>query len=491
MENNSLVLSPPSRRWLALIGVGMGVLMATIDASIVNISLPTLELVFHTNFATVQWVMLSYVLVVTSLMLGAARLGDMHNKKVLYLGGLILFTIGSFLCSVSTDIYMLIAFRALQGLGAVFTQALGMAIITEVFPPSERGRALGLMGSIVSVGIAVGPPLGGLIIGLASWHWIFLVNVPIGIISTFIILRFIPTLQPSQPNQVFDGLGASIMFVTLGLYALAMTIGQLEGFGSFSIKLLLAASVIGIVIFLAVQRRARQPMIDLSLFNNVLFNMNLVMSFLVFLVLGGMFIIPYYLELVLGYSTTMSGLLMMADPVCMGLIAPFAGALSDRFGTRVIALIGLISVSLGAYLISTYNVGETALGFVIRMVPIGLGMGMFQSPNNSAIMGAVPRDRLSITSGLLALSRTLGQSTGLPLIGAIFAANVLVFAGLPSSTDITTASPEALVAGIHNTFQIAALVILASTLIAVAAILIDQRRKSHSKQLEAEPAAES
>ena len=484
MENQPGTIAQSSRRWLALIGVGLGVLMATIDASIVNISLPTLEETFHTNFATVQWVMLSYVLVATSLMLGAARLGDMFNKKIFYLGGLILFTIGSLLCSLSPNIYFLIGFRALQGLGAVFTQALGMAIITEVFPSSERGRALGLMGTVVSVGIAIGPPLGGLIIGLASWHWIFLVNVPIGIISTILLLRFIPDLKSRNPNQTFDGLGAAIMFVTLSVYALAMTLGQLEGFGTTRIQLLLAGTLIGVVVFLVLQHKVKQPMIDLSLFKNVLFNMNLVMSFLVFIVLGGLFIIPYYLELVQGYSTTMTGLLMMAEPVCMGLVAPFAGALSDRFGTRVIALFGLISISLGAFLISTYDVGQTPLGFILRIIPIGFGMGMFQSPNNSAVMGAVPRERLSITSGLLALSRTLGQSTGLPLIGAIFAANVIAFSGLSTGSDITTASAAALVFGIHNTFQIAALVILASTLIAVAAILVDQKRKSRQKQID-------
>ncbi len=482
MDKDNIIITAPSRRWFALFGVGMGVLMATIDSSIVNISLPTLEAVFHTNFATVQWVMLSYVVVLTSLMLGAARLGDMFNKKYFYLGGLILFTIGSFLCAISPNIYFLIGFRALQGLGAVFTQALGMAIVTEVFPSSERGRALGIMGSIISVGIAAGPPLGGLIIGLASWHWVFLVNVPLGIFSTLIILRFIPDLKPAHPDQKFDATGALIMFATLSLYALAMTMGQLVGFGSREVQLLLLALPLGVAIFLLVESRIKQPMIDLSLFKNVLFNMNLVMSFLVFVVLGGLFIIPYYLELVQGYSTTMSGLLMMAEPLCMGSIAPLAGALSDRFGSRVISLFGLISISLGAFLLSTYNVGQTPLDFVLRMIPIGFGMGMFQSPNNSAVMGAVPRERLSITSGLLALSRTLGQTTGLPLIGALFTANVLAFGHLPAGTDVTTASPVALVAGIHNTFQIAALVILASTLIAVAAIYLDQRYKSQLKE---------
>jgi MFS family permease len=218
-------------KWLAMAGIGTGVLMATLDASIVNISLPTMVEALHTRFATIQWVILSYALVLTSLVLGIARLGDMYSKKKLYSVGLALFTGGSFLCGLSPGVGWLISFRALQGLGAVMMQALGLAIITEIFPASERGRALGFIGGIVSVGLALGPALGGVLIGLLGWRSIFLVNVPIGLVAAFVVARHVPLLSPARRGQRFDLLGASIMLITLVSYSMAMTLGESSSFG--------------------------------------------------------------------------------------------------------------------------------------------------------------------------------------------------------------------------------------------------------------------
>lgn len=475
--SNSIDTLSPRDRWLALSGVGLGVLMATIDSSIVNISLPTLVTVFQTSFAAVQWVVLSYILVITSLILGVARLGDMFNKKMLYMGGLVLFTVGSFLCAQARDIYVLIGFRALQGLGAVLTQALGMAIVTQIFPSSERGRALGIVGSMISIGIAIGPPLGGLIIAFSDWSWIFLVNLPIGVAALTIVYKFVPNLQPVNPNQRFDFAGAAIMFVTLACFALALTMAETAGFASSRIIGLLAAALIGLALFISIERRLKQPMIDLRLFQNVLFDMNLAMAFLVFIVLSGLFIIPFYLELVLGLDTTLVGLLMMVQPITMAIVAPVAGALSDKLGSRAISVVGLVLISLGALSIASLQAGQTPLNFAVHILPMGLGIGMFQSPNNSAIMGAVPRERLGIASGLLSLSRTLAQTTGLPVVGALFTHAVLAFGNYPAAMDVTQAPPPALVSGIHQTFLLAAFVIGISILIAVAALWLDERRK--------------
>ena len=204
-----------SGKWWAMAGIGSGVFMATLDISIVNISLPTMVDALHTSFATIQWVVLSYALVLTSMVLGAARLGDMFPKKRLYLAGLIIFTIGSLLCGLAPEVGWLIGFRALQGIGAVITQALGAAIITEIFPASERGKALGVIGGIVSVGLALGPAIGGILIGVVGWRSVFLVNVPIGVLGMFIVSRYVPQLPPSRLGQRFDILGAVIMLIAL------------------------------------------------------------------------------------------------------------------------------------------------------------------------------------------------------------------------------------------------------------------------------------
>ncbi len=475
------------KKWLAMLGIGMGVLMATLDASIVNISLPTLMNDLHTNFATISWVILSYVLVLTSLMLGVARLGDMFDKKKLYLLGLGLFTVSSLLCGLSPSVGWLIGFRALQGIGAAMTQALGTAIITEIFPASERGRALGLIGSTVSIGIAIGPPTGGLLIGLVGWRSIFLVNVPVGILAVLAVSRFVPA-STTRPGQRFDAAGAGILFLTLACYALGMTLGQQLGFGQPIPLTLLIGAAVGLGIFLWVESRIQQPMIELRLFRNILFSLNLLMGFLVFIVMAGMFIMPFFLELVKGYPTETVGLLMMANPIAMGLIAPLAGSLSDRFGSRGISLIGLVMIILGCLTVSTLHTGVTALGFVARLIPFGIGQGMFQSPNNNAIMSNAPRDRLGVASGLLALSRTLGQTTGLPLMGALFTALVLAFSGLPAGADVTSAAPAALVTGINGAYRIAALFIFGALVLATAALWIDSRR---ARQARAEAARES
>ncbi len=466
----------PRAKWAAMAGLGMGVFMATLDASIVNISLPTLVEAFHTNLAVIQWVVLSYTLVLTSLMLGVARLGDMFDKKRLYVAGLALFTTASLLCALSPSVEWLIGFRALQGLGAVLTQALGAAIVTEIFPPSERGRALGLIGSTVSVGIAAGPPLGGVLIGLAGWHSIFLINVPVGIAAVAVVSRFTPS-SPARPGQRFDAAGAAILFVTLATYAGGMTLAQDQGLEAPLARGLLLVALVGLVVFLTVERRVRQPMIDLSMFRNPLFSLNLAMGFLVFVVLSGAFIMPFFLQIVLGFRTEQVGLMLMVNPIVTGLLAPVAGALSDRYGSRGISLIGLIFVIAGCLTVSTLNAGVGALGFILRWLPVGIGVALFQSPNNSAIMGAVPRERLGVASGLMALSRTLGTMTGLPLIGALFTTLTLASGGLPAGSDVTAAPAYALVSGINGTYRTAAVIVLAATVLAAAALYLDERRK--------------
>ncbi len=470
-----------SRKWWAMLGIGLGVLMSTLDSSIVNISLPTLVEALNTTFATIQWVALGYLLVITSLMLSVARLGDMLGKKRLYNIGLVLFTLGSLLCGLSPGVGWLIAFRALQGTGAVMMTALGTAIITEVFPPSERGRALGIMGGIVSVGIAVGPSLGGIIIGTVGWRAVFLVNVPLGLLAAAVVFRVVPPLPPREANQRFDPLGATILLITLGSYALGMTLGQQIGFGDLRVTALLIAAATGLIAFVIAEQRVAQPMIELSLFRNVLFSVNLLMGFLVFIVIGGQFLMPFFLELVEGYPLSQVGLLMAVFPVAMGLVAPASGTLSDRFGSRVISLIGLLLIALGCILVGTLRPGVGALGFALRIAPLGIGVGMFNSPNNSAIMGAVPRQRLGVASGLIALSRTLGQTSGIPLAGAIFSALVIAKAGLPTGTDVTAAPPEALVAGLRGTFHIAAGIISLSTALAAFALWFDRRQPAQKE----------
>ena len=450
--------------------------MYTIDTSIVNIALPTLVKDLQTDFATVQWVGLSYVLVVTSLVLGVARLGDMLGKKPLYLGGLIVFTVSSLLCGLAPSIAVLIGARALQGMGAVMISALGAAIIVEVFPVAERGKALGIIGAVVSSGIAIGPSIGGVLIGIAGWRSIFLVNIPIGIFATFVVHKYVPIGRRNDRQQSFDFWGSIAISIVLICFSLGMTEGQRYGFTSSLPLGLLFVAAIGLIGFIYLESRIAQPMLDLSLFRAQTFSLSLLTGWLAFMALGGSsFMLPFFFQLVMHYPIERIGLLMAITPIIGGLISPLAGNLSDRFGTRSIMLIGLILMTIGCLTVSTLNANIRDLDYVLRVIPLGLGWGIFQSPNNGAILGAVPLQRLGIAAGLLSLTRTLGQTTGLPLFAAIFAAIALA---KNNAIDVTLATPEAIVKGFQGTFHLAALLLAIAAALTVLLWRMESRKSS-------------
>ncbi|MBN2041701.1 MAG: MFS transporter [Spirochaetes bacterium] len=461
-----------------MLAVGLGVFMGAIDMSIINISLPTMMVELNTRFSTVQWVVIGYVLIITCTMMGAARLGDMYEKKKLEIWGLSIFTAGSLLCGFAPNVTWLIAFRVFQGLGAVLMQALGMAIIVEVFPSSERGRALGLLGSIVSVGISLGPPIGGMIIGAMGWEWIFLIKVPLGIVAVLAAIKFLPSLPPGKTGQKFDISGALIFFIALGCFALSMTFAQNYGFTNIIVILLMLFAIIFVLIFLTAEKKISQPMIDMSLFRNITFTVHLIMGFFSFITLAGVFLLPFFLQFVKKYSTQYIGLLMMVTPITIGLVSYLSGILSDRFGSHKLSVLGLILLSAGCFTISTLNEGSGAVGYIMRALPLALGLGMFQSPNNSAIMGAVPRERLGVASGLLSLTRSLGQTAGMPILGAVFASALLAAAPEASLSNIAEAAPRALVSGLSATYKISAVFLFSATILTVIVLSGINKRKA-------------
>jgi len=468
------------RKWFILMAVGMGVFLATIDGSIVNITLPTMVEKLNTTFPIIQWVVLAYLLTVTTLMLSIGRLGDMIGKKRIYATGFIVFTLGSVLCGIAQSVYWLIGFRVLQAVGAAMIMALGTAIITEAFPASQRGMALGISGSIVSIGIILGPTIGGLILSIASWHWIFLVNLPIGIIGILMVLRFVPATRPPG-GQKFDYWGALALFFSLLALLLALTAGQQRGFND---PLILSAILAGLLLlggFLWIERHTSQPMIDLRLFKNRLFAINLATGFLSFVAIAGtMLLMPFYLENILGYPPQTIGLMLAVVPLAMMFISPVSGFFSDRFGTRLIALIGLVIMASGYYLISKFNLQTTAIIYIFSFAPIGLGFGTFSSPNNSAIMGSAPQNQLGVASGMLAVNRTLGQTTGIALLGAIWTWRVFENIGKTLPEGATSAPAPAQVAGLQQTVLIAMGFIWIAVLLAAWAF-IEERQIQQSK----------
>ena len=455
--------------------IAMGIFLATIDGSIVNVALPTLVRAFDTNFAVVQWVVLVYLLTVTVLMLGMGRLGDMVGKKPLYAAGVVVFTIGSGLCGLAPTVYWLIASRVLQAVGASAIMALGTAILTEAFPSSERGKALGIGGTIVSIGIVAGPVLGGLIINALSWHWIFFVNLPVGVVGFFMVLRFVPDIRPAG-RQPFDFLGAGALCISLLALLLGLTLGQSIGFGDVRPLALFVAFLSFLAAFVFIESNSTHPMLELKLFRNHLFSVNLITGFISFISIGGTAIlIPFYLQNVLGYDPEGVGLLMGIVPVAMGVTAPIAGRLSDHFGPRPIIVIGLLVMGIGYYAASTMTSDTTAPGFVLRFLPIGIGLGVFNAPNNSAIMGSVPRTRLGIASGLLAITRTMGQTVGIAVLGALWAARVVYYAGGTLDGEVTNALATTQVAALSDTYLVTIILIAIALALAVWGLIQEWR----------------
>jgi EmrB/QacA subfamily drug resistance transporter len=446
-----------SRKWWVMLAIAMGVFLGTIDGSIVNVALPTLIRDLHTTFPHAQWVVLSYLLTLATLVLGVGRLGDVVGKKTIYTAGFGVFTLGSVLAGLSPSIGWLIGFRVFQAVGASMVFALGFALVTEAFPPEERGRALGIQGAIVSAGIVLGPTLGGMLIDSFGWRSIFFVNLPVGIVGTWCAARFIPDTPPVG-GQRFDFAGAALLFAALLALMLGLTLGQTRGFSDPLVGGLVAGSALMIAGFIAVERRSPQPMLDLRLFHNRQFSANIFAGWASFAGIGGVYLLlPFYLESVLGHTPREAGLLLASGPAALGVAAPIAGVVSDRVGPHPVVVTGLSVLAVGYLLMTRLGLTTAPLEYVLLGIPVGLGLGIFQSPNNSAIMGAVPRDRLGVTSGLLTITRITGQLSGISLLGTVWAARVAAHTGTVSTP--TAAPPAAQVSALRDTlFGVAALI---------------------------------
>jgi EmrB/QacA subfamily drug resistance transporter len=409
-------------KWWVMAAVALGVFLSTIDGSIVNLALPVLARELGAPFAAVQWVALSYSFTVVSLMLIAARLGDRYGKKRVYVAGFVVFTVGSLACALSSSIGALLAARVLQSVGASALAALGAALVTEAFPREQRGRAMGLVGAIVSVGLVSGPSLGGLILEAWPWQVIFLINLPLGVLGAVLTLRFVPRGAPGRA-QPFDWAGAVLLVGTLSSFLLTVTLAPRTAAPS----VLLAAGSLGSLLaafaFVKAERVARFPLVDLSLFSRSELSVSVFTGWMVFVASSGLvLLVPFFLQDLQGRPPAVAGLLMAIPPLIMGLVSPLVGWLSDRVGTRPLSTLGLAVLVVAYLLVGELRLDTPVWEYLLRVACIGLGMGLFQSPNNSAIMGAVPRERLGTASALLSLSRLLGQATGVALVGAAWAA---------------------------------------------------------------------
>ena len=438
-------------KWTVLVAVGLSTFMSAVDGSIVNTLLPSLGRALGATVAGVEWVVTVYLLVVSGVLLVAGRLGDLRGHKDVFMVGYVGFTLSSGLCGLAPSLGWLVAARALQGLSAALLYANAPAILAAGFPPGERGRALGLQAVMTYLGLAVGPPLGGLLSTHFGWESIFFVNLPVGALGCWLAWRGVTRHRPVHAPARFDVLGASLFFAGLLALILALNEGHAWGWLSLPILGLALAACAMLAAFVAVERRLAEPMLDLTLFARPLFRGATWTAMLTYVAqFAVLFLLPYYLAW-RGLAPGEAGLVLMSQPLVMMATAPVAGALSDRVGTRLPVVAGLLLLAVGLGLLSALGPGSSVGTVIAGMVVLGLGLGLFVAPNNSQLLGAAPPHRRGIASGVLAAARNVGMVLGVGVAGAFY------------TTTLAELGPDAIPQGLARTLRLlAALTLLAA-----------------------------
>ncbi len=417
-------LDARSYKWIVLLITCMGSMMGPLDSTIVSVSLPTISSDLNMDYATSIWVPTAYLVSLALLLLTIGRLSDMKGRKPIFIVGFLIFVIGSFLCSISASGYELIVFRVIQGAGAAFIMSTATAIVTNIFPSNERGKALGLNTMSAYIGLSLGPALGGFLTEAFGWQSIFWVNIPIGSIAIVLALTQLKEERPVKHVEPFDISGMLAFSVGLISVLIALTIGEQVSWASPLIIGLLVISLMAFTIFYLIEKRkGKAAMFDLSLIsNNRLFayaNLATLLNYAAYF--GVAFLMSFYLQRVIGLSLVQTGLVLLAMPLTMSILAPLSGWASDRIGSRVLSTVGMIIIGISLVLMSTLDQSSSILTISLYLVLIGAGMGLFSSPNTSAVMGCVGRSQLGVASGTLATMRTVGQSLSLAMMGALLA----------------------------------------------------------------------
>jgi len=395
--------------------------MSALDGSVVNTILPVLRQAFSSSIASIEWVVTVYLLVLSGLLLSFGRLGDLRGHKNVYLLGFLVFITSSALCGLASSVVILVIFRSVQALGGAMLAANSPAILTKSFPARQRGQALGLLATMTYLGLTVGPSLGGWLTDQFSWRAVFYINIPVGLVAFILSLRFIDPDTRSTHNETFDFIGAALFLGGLTALLFGLNLGQELGWLSIPIIISISTAIIILFVFWWVETRIPSPMLDFKLFTNKLFTLSVTSAIINYMCVYSItFLMPFYLIQGLGMSPSKAGLILTAMPIIMAIVAPISGGLSDRFGTHLLALVGMVVLAFGLFLLSRLTPNSSVLDIVVRLAVTGLGIGVFISPNTSALMGAAPRERQGIASGVLATSRNMGMVLGVGYAGAIF-----------------------------------------------------------------------
>jgi len=409
-------------KWLVFGLVATGIFMSTLDGSIVNIALPGIMKSFGVPITVIEWVVVVYLLVVSSLLLSFGRLSDIHGRRIIYSSGLLIFSLGSFFCGSAESASSLIMSRAFQGLGAALIMACTPAIIVDTFPLEERGRTLGMIGAVVASGLTAGPAIGAVIIQHFSWRMIFYVNIPIGLAAAcavFIILKGSNT-DIKRPDT-FDFKGSLYFTVILVSLLLMITKFHIWGIASPLMLTLTILFMSSLILFIVTEKRSLSPVMNLTLFENRLFYLPVLSASLLYICLFiKLFLMPFYLLTLRGFSNTKASLFLILPFLFMFIVSPLSGALADKRGSRILCTLGMIILTLSLYLTSELTEDSTIRFIAFCMSLTGIGTAMFTSPNSMIIMNSVPPQERGVAGAIIATARNIGMVVGIALSGTLF-----------------------------------------------------------------------
>jgi EmrB/QacA subfamily drug resistance transporter len=419
---SSRLLAEENRKWWTLVTVSAGLFMIIVNTTVVVVALPSIQRDLHVPIASVEWIVTVYVLTVAALVLTGGKLADMFGRRKIYVVGLVVFTASSLACGLAPNAGFLIGARALQGVGAALMTPATLSIITATFPARQRGQAFGIWSGVAALALVVGPLTGGLIVDNINWHWVFFINVPVGLAAIAASQLFIAESRDASREQSIDVPG----LVTSGLALLALSWALIEGnrhgWSSPEILFLFAAAALLAGAFVLVEHRQQQPMLDLSLFRTGMFaGANTVALLSMLVTLGVMTYVALYVQNILGYTPTQAGATFLPTDVLIILVAPLAGRQSDRIGSRWLIAAGMTLFGITMLLYMRAGVRSSYWSLLPQMVCGGVAIGLTSSPTTAAAMGAVSADKSGVGAGVLNSFRQVGAAMGIPLMGAILA----------------------------------------------------------------------
>jgi EmrB/QacA subfamily drug resistance transporter len=446
------------RMTLILMNVCVGQFIVGLDQRALLVALPTLSRTFNTSLTTVQWVLLIYDLLLIGTVITVGRLGDLFGRRRFYAAGFLIFVLASALCGFAQAAWQIILFRGLQAIGGAMITANGRAVASVAFPANERGKAMGFASMAFHIGFLTGPTLGGFLIDTIGWRWIFYLNLPIGVWGAYLAWRLVEESKAASKHISVDIPGALLLMIAYSLFIYGMNELPHVSWRDPMVARALMLAAVAAALFVWVELRSTMPILSFSLFRNRLFSASILSLFFITSTQSSIsFLMPFYLQNILHYSAMQMGWIIIANSVVIVLIAPIAGWLSDRMGSRLLCTVGSSIIVLGQFFIASLGLSPSILRLIFPLALTGLGWAIFNSPNQSAILGSVPRDKLGTASGMNTTTARTGGAMGVALSATLFTYG-LAGAGL-SRAQIEApqswgASPEIFVGSFNHTVHI-------------------------------------